>query len=120
MKILIVDDSLAMRRMMLRTLRMAGYGEHEVIAAANGRAGLEAAQSEAPDMILSDWKMPEMDGLEFLAALRQGGSRTPFGFITTDGNAAMRDAARAAGADFLLEKPFSPEKVGAALDPILG
>lgn len=120
MKILIVDDSLAMRRIIQRTLRQAGFSGHEILEAANGKLGLEAAQAQAPDVILSDWNMPEMNGFEFLQALRQGGSKIPFGFITTEGTADMRHRAMEAGANFLLEKPFTPEQMEATLNPYLG
>ena len=71
MKILVVDDSRAMRRIVARTIKEAGYAEHEIVEAENGREGLEVAQSESPDLILSDWHMPVMTGLEFKQALNE-------------------------------------------------
>jgi two-component system chemotaxis response regulator CheY len=109
MKILIADDSRAMRMIVTRTLRQAGLSGHELIEAENGRQGLELAFSESPDLILSDWNMPEMTGYEFLRALRANGSNTPFCFVTSEGSEEMRELAAAAGALGLISKPFTAE-----------
>ena len=63
MKILICDDSKAMRMIVKRTLRQAGFGDHEVLEAEDGAQGLAVAQAEAPDLILSDLNMPNMSGI---------------------------------------------------------
>jgi two-component system, chemotaxis family, chemotaxis protein CheY len=109
MKVLIVDDSTAMRSIVRRTLRQAGYGEWEVVEARNGREALEAIFRETPDLVLSDWNMPEMGGLELLQAARAAGSRVNFGFITSEGTPAFRHQAAESGALFLVTKPFSPD-----------
>ena len=120
MKILIVDDSLAMRRIVRRTLRQAGYGDHECVEAENGKIALEKVAAEKPDLVLCDWNMPEMNGIEFLRALRAQGDSTPFGFITTEGTEDMRNEARDAGAAFLLAKPFKADDMARELGPFLG
>ena len=74
MKILIADDSRAMRQVISFMLREAGYRGHTIIEAADGNAALEAARTECPDLIISDWNMPNMTGLEFLQKLREGGA----------------------------------------------
>ncbi|MBU8921678.1 MAG: response regulator [Bacteroidales bacterium] len=109
MKILIVDDSKAMRMIVKRTLRQAGYGEATVEEAANGVEGVAAAKSFNPDIILSDWNMPEMNGLTFLETIRAEGIDTPFGFITTEGTPEMMETAKSSGAQFLITKPFTVE-----------
>lgn len=119
MKILICDDSLAMRRIVQRTLRQAGYDDHEVIEAENGKVGFEKTIAESPDLILSDWNMPEMTGIEFLAAVREHGLKTPFGFITTEGTPEMRKRAEDGGSDFLLSKPFTPDQMAEQVDKYL-
>ena len=78
MKIVVADDSRAMRMIVVRTLRQAGFGGHEVIEAENGREALELVGTHAPDLILSVWNMPEMTGIQFLQALRSRGDATPF------------------------------------------
>jgi two-component system chemotaxis response regulator CheY len=108
-KILIADDSKAMRMIVIRTMRQAGLDGHDIIEAENGKEALELTQKNAPDLILSDWNMPEMTGIEFLKALRATGSQIPFCFVTSEGSAEMRTAADAAGALGLIAKPFTPE-----------
>lgn len=109
MKILVVDDSKAMRMIVIRNLRQAGYGEATVVEAGNGAEGLAATKSEAPDLVLCDWNMPEMNGIDFLLALRAEGNQTTFGFVTSESTPAMREQAAKAGAAFLLAKPFSAD-----------
>lgn len=108
MKILIVDDSKAMRMIVRRTLRQAGYGNATVVEAANGAEGLAKAREEKPDLILCDWNMPEMPGIDFLIEFRKTGGKTPFGFVTTEATPERRRSAAGAGAQFLLAKPFTP------------
>lgn len=115
MKILIVDDSRAMRRIIQRTLRQAGFKGHDIVEAENGAEALEAVKSESPDLILSDWHMPVMNGIEFKQALNAESVSTPFGFITSESTMEMRNLAAEAGADFLLAKPFTPEDMEQAL-----
>jgi two-component system chemotaxis response regulator CheY len=120
MKILVVDDSRVMRQIVIRTLRQSGHAGHDIVEAENGREGLEAVQREAPDLVLSDWNMPEMSGIDFLTTLRASGGTVPFGFVTSEGSAAMRAQAEAAGAAFLIAKPFTPEVFDEALGAVLG
>ena len=109
MKILVADDSKAMRMIVVRTLRQAGLNGHEIVEATNGREALDLVKSVKPDLILSDWNMPEMTGIEFLRALRASGSLTPFCFVTSEGSEEMRALASQAGALGLIAKPFTAE-----------
>lgn len=118
-KILVADDSRVMRQIVVRTLRQAGYGGHDIVEAENGREALTVAQTQSPDLILSDWNMPEMNGIDCLAALRASGNQTPFGFVTSEGSDDMRARAAAAGALFLIAKPFTPESFDEALRGVL-
>lgn len=118
MKILIVDDSKAMRMIVMRTLRQAGYGDHTLIEASNGVEALDIVSKQSPDLILSDWNMPEMNGLELLKSLRAAGNQVKLGFVTSEGTAEVRDTAVAAGALFFVTKPFTPESFKAALDKV--
>ena len=115
MKILIVDDSKAMRMIVMRHLRQAGYGDHDFVEAANGAEALTAIQSSAPDLVLCDWNMPEMSGFELLQALRADGNNVRFGFVTSESSADMRAQALEAGALFLIAKPFTVESFEEAL-----
>lgn len=119
MKILIVDDSRVMRQIVTRTLRQAGYSGHDLVEAENGREGLAAVQAHAPDLVLSDWNMPEMNGIDMLQALRASGDTVPFGFVTSEGSSEMVSKAEAAGALFVITKPFTAESFQEKLDPVL-
>jgi two-component system, chemotaxis family, chemotaxis protein CheY len=119
MKILVTDDSRAMRMIVVRTLRQAGYSGHEIIEAENGKEALEIASRQAVDLILSDWNMPEMTGIEFLRALRAGGSRTPFCFVTSEGSEEMRELAQSSGALGLIAKPFTAEAFSDVLSSVV-
>ncbi|WP_426561102.1 response regulator [Angustibacter sp. McL0619] len=120
MRILVVDDSRVMRQIVVRTLRQAGFDGHEVVEAVDGADALDKVGEHAPDVVLSDWNMPNMTGIEFLRALRAGGDQTPFGFVTSEGSEDMREVAQNAGARFVIVKPFTPEGFSEALTPVLG
>ena len=119
MRILVVDDSKAMRMIVRRTLRMAGF-HHEVREASSGVEALQALQAEPIDLVLSDWNMPEMNGLQLLEKLRTEGSKVKFGFVTSESSVDMRTAAGNAGALFTITKPFTPEGFRTVLEPFLG
>jgi two-component system chemotaxis response regulator CheY len=103
--ILLVDDSKTMRGIVQRAIRQAGFRGLSVGEAENGVQALEKLRSEQPKLILSDWNMPEMSGIDFLVQVRAS---------------ANKELAMKSGASFLITKPFSPEDVQAALSPILG
>lgn len=117
--VLIADDSRVMRQIVIRTLRQAGYDDWEIIEATDGQDALEKALAEQPDLILSDWNMPNMTGLQLLQALRAQGSDIPLAFVTSEGSAEMREQAEANGALFLVSKPFTAESFREAIEPVL-
>ncbi len=119
MTILVVDDSSVMRKIVIRSLRQAGFGDHDVEQAADGVEGLEKAKALNPSVILCDWNMPNMNGLEFLKALRELSYDTPFGFITSESTVEKRTQAMEAGANFLLTKPFTSDDLKAHLSAFL-
>ena len=120
MKILVVDDSRVMRQIVCRTLRQAGFVDLHIVEAENGVHACDVIAAESPDLVLSDWNMPEMTGIELLAHLRNNGQQVPFGFVTSEGTQEMRDRASAAGAMFLVAKPFTADMFKDALAPVLG
>jgi CheY-like chemotaxis protein len=115
-KILVADDSRIMRQIIIRTLRQAGYDGHDIVEAVDGRDALAKVRSERPGLVLCDWHMPGMTGMHCLQALRTAGSAVPFGFITSDVSPELRREAAAAGAQFVLGKPFNEETLREALD----
>lgn len=115
---IVADDSRVMRQIVIRTLRQAGY-DWEVREASDGAEALEAVRADEPDVVLSDWNMPNMTGIDLLRALRSAGFGTPFGFVTSEGSPEMRATAEAAGALFLIAKPFTPEAFREVIEPVL-
>jgi two-component system, chemotaxis family, chemotaxis protein CheY len=109
MKVLVVDDSRAMRMLVRRGLRQAGYVTFDVVEAESGAQALDLVSSESPRLILADWNMPGMSGLELLQTLRAQGVRTPLGFVTSQATPEMWSRAKAAGAAFLVPKPFTSD-----------
>ena len=120
MKILVADDSKAMRMIVVRTLRQAGLNGHEIVEATNGREALDLTKKVKPDLILSDWNMPEMTGIEVLRQLRAAGNDVKFGFVTSECTPEMMQAAESAGSLFFIVKPFSAERFDEVFAPILG
>lgn len=120
MDVLLVDDSKTMRLLVQRALRQAGYRNLAVGEAENGVDALAKLSGAKPKLILSDWNMPEMSGIDFLKSVRAAKNMTPFGFITSEASAEIKSLAISSGANFLITKPFNTDDVQAALDPILG
>lgn len=118
MKVLIVDDSKAMRMIVMRTLRQAGFSA-EVREAENGKQALDAIRTDAPDLVLCDWNMPEMSGIDLLSTLNREGPKVRFGFVTSEGTDSMRERARQEGALFLIAKPFTADSFGSTIGPVL-
>ena len=119
MRVLIADDSRVMRQIVIRTLRQAGYDWWDITEAADGAAALAMVRADAPDLVLSDWNMPEMNGNELLRAINAEGHGVPLAFVTSEGSAEMRELADAEGALFLISKPFTAESFRDAIEPVL-
>ena len=107
MKMLVVDDSATMRRIVIRSLTDLGLGEFE--EAENGAKALEAAEKGGIGLVITDWNMPVMSGLEFVTALRQSNAEVPILMVTTNGASVdVIDALKAGVSDYVV-KPFTPE-----------
>lgn len=122
LKVLIVDDSKMMRVMHVRSLRQVGY-EVEVAEANNGEEALAQFEPGKFDLVIVDWNMPGMDGIEFVRAAREKENgtarRTPILMITSQSTEEQMLRAKEAGVDNLLTKPVTPEALGAALELLL-
>ncbi len=120
MKVMIVDDSSSMRLLVKRTLKQAGFSGLDFCEAGDGAEALAMMDEQDPELVLCDWNMPVMTGVEFLAKLREAGNSVTFGFITTESTAEMRAKASEAGAQFLIAKPFNAESFEKSLKRVIG
>ncbi len=109
MKILIVDDSIVMRSMIKRALESAGVSA-QIFEAGDGVQAM-AQLTENPNLILCDWKMPNMDGIEFLRRIRSQGHEIPLVMVTSENSPEKKKQAFDAGASGFLMKPFSAEEL---------
>jgi two-component system chemotaxis response regulator CheY len=119
MRFLVVDDSAMMRRMIIKGLN--GLGHTDVCEAGNGKEGLESLAAGSVDVVLTDWNMPLMSGLEFVKALRasDAGSRLPVLMITTNVSTDDLAEARAAGVSDFVGKPFTPDVLKEKIEKVL-
>jgi two-component system chemotaxis response regulator CheY len=120
MKILLVDDSKASRMIVKRSLRQAGFGDHAVEEASTGAEALQSIAASPPGVVLCDWNMPEMSGIQLLEQLNAQGQKVKLGFVTSEGTDDVKQRARDAGALFFVSKPVTAEKLQSALTGIIG
>ena len=115
--VLAVDDSRSLRQMVVFSLKSAGY---QVVEAEDGVDGLEQAQKQVFDVVLTDQNMPRMDGLTLIENLRAlpAYMKTPFLMLTTEAGDEMKAKGRAAGATGWLVKPFDPERLIAVVNKV--
>ena len=106
-KVLVVDDSAVMRQIIKKNLKELGFSD--LSEAEDGAAGLKKAGEEPVDLIVSDWNMPNMTGLEFLKAVRADVKLKGIAFIivTSQGNKEIVMKAVEAGANQFIVKPFN-------------
>lgn len=109
MRFLVVDDSSTMRRIIINTLNKLGH--QEVLEAGNGREGMERLLATPVDMVITDWNMPEMTGIEFIRAMRGVDKMKQLPVLMVTTNAAKDDIVEAlrAGVNSYIVKPFTPE-----------
>jgi len=115
-RVLVADDDRAIRESLERVLSLEG---HQVAAAADGAAALEAARAEPIDLIVLDLMMPSVDGLTVCRVLRSEGDRTPILMLTARTETSDRVAGLDAGADDYLPKPFDPAELLARVRALL-
>jgi two-component system chemotaxis response regulator CheY len=117
--VLTVDDSASVRQLIRMTLVEAGY---QVVEAGDGREGLAKAQATPADAVITDINMPNMNGIELVAALRKLATYNgvPIVCLTTESDDDIKQAARAAGASGWITKPFRPEQLLGVVKKVLG
>jgi DNA-binding response OmpR family regulator len=117
-RVLIVDDDPDIRALITYRLTASGY---DVIAADDGEAGLAAAREHAPDLVLVDWMMPRLTGVELCTRLRADPATAgiPVVLLTARTDDVAMRGGREAGVDEYITKPFSPRELAARVDEIL-
>lgn len=113
-KVLLVDDSAVMRKIIQRNIKETGMIVDEFIEAGDGKQALDKVNDDgALDLILLDWNMPNMSGIEFVKALRSLNlpNRIPVVMVTTEGSEAKVSEAKESGADGYLTKPFTADQL---------
>jgi two-component system, chemotaxis family, chemotaxis protein CheY len=109
MKIMIVDDSSTIRALITSTLKQLGSVQTET--ACDGEDALSKVFSFEPDLILIDWNMPKMSGLEFLKQFRARNKTTPVIMVTTEAEKSRVIEAIRAGINDYVVKPFTPDSL---------
>lgn len=118
MKILVVDDSATMRRIVKNVLERLGF--KDILEADDGLTASEMFKLYKFDIILTDWNMPIMSGLEFVQNVRSVDKDIPIIMITTEGGKREVITALKAGVNNYIVKPFTPQVLKEKLEAILG
>jgi two-component system chemotaxis response regulator CheY len=120
MRILVVDDFQTMRRIIINLLRQLGFTN--VVEAADGQLALEKVKDDSIDLVVSDWNMPNMTGLDFLKALRASEEykELPFIMVTAEGKKENVIAAVQAGVNNYIVKPFNAATLKEKLSKVIG
>lgn len=112
LKVLIVDDSRAIQAIVKRAVTQCGYEPIEIQLASDGEQAIAIVNSDEPDLIITDWHMPKVSGLEMLQMLRASShQKVKIGFVTTERTPSLLEQAMDAGALFILHKPFNDSEL---------
>lgn len=116
MRILVVDDFATMRKIVRNVLKQ--INQTDVAEAENGRAALTVLKAEQIGLIISDWIMPEMTGIDFLRACKDDPDlkKIPFIMVTAEAQKESVIEAIKGGVDNYIVKPFTPDKLQAAIN----
>jgi two-component system chemotaxis response regulator CheY len=116
-KILVIDDSAVMRKIIKKNIKDAGLVVDEFADAGDGKQALDVVSHDNIDLILCDWNMPNMSGIEFIRTLRSLNlpKKIPVIMISTEGSDSKKAEAKESGADGYLTKPFTPSQLRDAL-----
>jgi two-component system chemotaxis response regulator CheY len=119
MKILAVDDSPTMRRIIINTLKRAGYTD--VTEASDGKDALAKMKVNSFDIIITDWNMPEMDGLTFVMNIRKIPEFKSLPVLMVTTRSVQEDIVEAirAGVNSYIVKPFTPDTLKAKIAEVL-
>lgn len=119
MRVLIVDDSCAIQTIIRRSLEKIAEVDLETRMASDGDEAFDIARSWEPNLIVTDWHMPNMNGLELLNAVNQEMLGIKVGFVTAETSTKRLAKATEAGAKFIVNKPFACDALNATVLPVL-
>ncbi len=121
MKIITIDDSSTMRRIIKNTLQRIGYGS-DVLEAEDGKQALDVLSQNKVDLIITDWNMPNMDGLTFVKKIRSMSEWNDVPIIMVTTEAAKEDILEAlkSGVNNYIVKPFTPEVLKEKIEVVMG
>jgi two-component system chemotaxis response regulator CheY len=121
-KMLVVDDSLPMRAIIIRTIKASGFQETEFLQAGNGTEALEVLGNEWLDLVITDYNMPDMNGMELIQEMKNDDilKAIPVLVVTTEGSRQKVEEFIQEGAAGYVKKPFTPEAIRSELTKILG
>jgi len=120
--ILVVDDSLPMRSVIMKTIKASGFGAANFFQASDGAKALEELRNEWMDLVITDYNMPEMNGGELITEMKKDDdlSSIPVIVVTTEGSKEKVEEFAEMGADAYVKKPFTPETIKEKLTQLLG
>jgi two-component system chemotaxis response regulator CheY len=118
--ILVVDDSAAMRKIIITALSKTEYKGAKVVEAADGKEGLDKFLDGNFGLILSDWNMPEMNGLAFVERVRVADKKVKIIMITTEGTFGKVEDAFDVGVNEYVVKPFTAEGLERKMNKVFG
>lgn len=116
-KVLVVDDSGVMRKIIIRALNACGVSD--VVEAGDGVDALAKMRECEFDLVMTDWNMPNKNGLQLLQEIRGGGNKVPVIMITTEAEAGRVKEAIGAGVSDYLAKPFENDVLRAKIDKFI-
>jgi two-component system chemotaxis response regulator CheY len=119
-RIMVVDDMSTSRGLITQALD--SFGIRNVVSTADGRSALQSMTQSPVHLVISDYNMPEMDGLHLLHALRQGPRTKGSGFILITGRADREiiDRGKQLGMNNFLKKPFTPPELRSCIEAVVG
>ncbi|MBW1861592.1 MAG: response regulator [Deltaproteobacteria bacterium] len=121
-KVLIVDDSLPMRSVVKKTIKASGFKVSQFFDASNGEEALNILREEWLDLVLTDYNMPDMNGLELIEEMKKNEElkTIPVVMVTTEGSQQRVEEFMEKGVADYIKKPFTPEEVRNKLNRIMG
>jgi len=120
--VLIVDDSVTIRAVIVKTLKMTGLSLNEIYQAENGKVALEILECNWVDIVFADINMPVMNGIEMVDKMVESGQikTTPVVIVSTEGSQTRIEELISKGVRAFVRKPISPELLKSTIDEVLG